>query len=210
MVGWKMTGSDTSNSPQHSKETPLAHKRCCLPLLLCGRVVALCSPHVVCYVSSAILHKWCCPPLMRCGRAVSLCFLGMARFHIWRTSLDTNIRTFWKLIWYSNDPYTLHRHVTWHLTGAAVAAAARGSGVYAGRASQTLFKTISYYNSSHTRRVLLLGGWTAAGQQDRSGVLWAKIIGKCIYFELIFKDVSREFDEFQVNTHLCKLRCWYS
>ena len=27
---------------------------------------------------------------------------------------------------------------------------------------------------------------------------------------LIFKDVSREFDEFQVNTHLCKLRCWYS
>ena len=30
------------------------------------------------------------------------------------------------------------------------------------------------------------------------------------YFILIFKDVSREFDEFQVNTHLCKLRCWYS
>ena len=26
---------------------------------------------------------------------------------------------------------------------------------------------------------------------------------------LIFKDVSREFDEFQVNTHLCKLRCLY-
>ena len=23
------------------------------------------------------------------------------------------------------------------------------------------------------------------------------------------EDVSREFDEFQVNTHLCKLRCWY-
>ena len=23
------------------------------------------------------------------------------------------------------------------------------------------------------------------------------------------KDVSREFDEFQVITHLCKLRCWY-
>ena len=21
---------------------------------------------------------------------------------------------------------------------------------------------------------------------------------------------SREFDEFQVNTHICKLRCWYS
>ena len=25
-----------------------------------------------------------------------------------------------------------------------------------------------------------------------------------------FKDVSREFDDFQVNTHVCKLRCWYS
>ena len=24
-----------------------------------------------------------------------------------------------------------------------------------------------------------------------------------------FKDVSREFDEVRVNTHLCKLRCWY-
>ena len=23
------------------------------------------------------------------------------------------------------------------------------------------------------------------------------------------KDVSREFDEFGVNSHLCKLRCWY-
>ena len=23
------------------------------------------------------------------------------------------------------------------------------------------------------------------------------------------KDVSRKFDEFRVNTHLCKLRCWY-
>ena len=24
-----------------------------------------------------------------------------------------------------------------------------------------------------------------------------------------FKNVSREFDEFRVNTHLRKLRCWY-
>ena len=24
-----------------------------------------------------------------------------------------------------------------------------------------------------------------------------------------FKDVSRGFDEFQVNIHICKLRCWY-
>ena len=23
------------------------------------------------------------------------------------------------------------------------------------------------------------------------------------------KDVRREFDEFRVNTHLCKLRCWH-
>ena len=29
------------------------------------------------------------------------------------------------------------------------------------------------------------------------------------YFSLkYFKDVSREFDEFRVYTHLCKLRCW--
>ena len=31
-----------------------------------------------------------------------------------------------------------------------------------------------------------------------------KIIS-CKYFE----DVSREFDEFRVNAHLCKLRCWH-
>ena len=32
----------------------------------------------------------------------------------------------------------------------------------------------------------------------------------CVVYisKLIFKDVSREFDEFQVSTHLCKLRCW--
>ena len=34
-----MTGSDTSNSPQHSEDTPHAHTWCCLMLLLCGRVV---------------------------------------------------------------------------------------------------------------------------------------------------------------------------
>ena len=33
---------------------------------------------------------------------------------------------------------------------------------------------------------------------------------RTVILYLIFKDVSREFDEFQVNTHLCKLRCWYS
>ena len=30
-----------------------------------------------------------------------------------------------------------------------------------------------------------------------------------IFNKKYFKDVSHEFDEFQVNTHLCKLRCWY-
>ena len=30
----------------------------------------------------------------------------------------------------------------------------------------------------------------------------------CVFYKKYFKDVSREFDEFQVNTHL-KLRCWY-
>ena len=34
-----MTGSDTSNSPQHSENPPRAHAWCCLLLLLCGRVV---------------------------------------------------------------------------------------------------------------------------------------------------------------------------
>ena len=29
------------------------------------------------------------------------------------------------------------------------------------------------------------------------------------FIKNISKDVSREFDEFQVNTHHCKLRCWY-
>ena len=30
-----------------------------------------------------------------------------------------------------------------------------------------------------------------------------------LYLIKYFKDVSREFDEFRVNTHICKLRCWY-
>ena len=30
-----------------------------------------------------------------------------------------------------------------------------------------------------------------------------------IIVEKYFKDVSREFNEFRVNTHLCKLCCWY-
>ena len=47
-----------------------------IPLLLCGRVVALCSPHVVCYLSSAILHngvacRCCCAAeLLRCALLV--------------------------------------------------------------------------------------------------------------------------------------------
>ena len=30
-----------------------------------------------------------------------------------------------------------------------------------------------------------------------------------VFYKKHFKDVSREFDEFQVNIHLCKLRCWH-
>ena len=46
----------------HKRQAPTqasgrAHERCCLPLLRCGRVVALCSPHVVCCLSSAIFAK---------------------------------------------------------------------------------------------------------------------------------------------------------
>ena len=33
--------------------------------------------------------------------------------------------------------------------------------------------------------------------------------GQNLFYKKYFKDVSREFDEFRVNTHLCKLRCWY-
>ena len=29
------------------------------------------------------------------------------------------------------------------------------------------------------------------------------------FYKRYFKDVSRECDEFEVNTHLCKLRCWH-
>ena len=37
---------------------------------------------------------------------------------------------------------------------------------------------------------------------------WNKLV-LLIFYKKYFKDVSREFDEFQVNTHLWKLRCWY-
>ena len=30
-----------------------------------------------------------------------------------------------------------------------------------------------------------------------------------LFYKKCFEEVSREFDEFQVNTHLCQLRCWY-
>ena len=41
----------------------------------------------------------------------------------------------------------------------------------------------------------------------KSSVLIARTT--ILYSKKYFMDVSREFDEFQVNTHLCKLRCWY-
>ena len=52
-----MTGFDTINSPQHSEDTPRAYKWCCLPLVLCGRIIALCPPHLVCRLSSAIYAR---------------------------------------------------------------------------------------------------------------------------------------------------------
>ena len=30
------------------------------------------------------------------------------------------------------------------------------------------------------------------------------------FIKLFTNDVSCEFDKFRVDTHLCKLRCWYS
>ena len=33
---------------------------------------------------------------------------------------------------------------------------------------------------------------------------------KKILYNNSSRTVSREFDEFRVNIHLCKLRCWYS
>ena len=30
-----------------------------------------------------------------------------------------------------------------------------------------------------------------------------------VLYQKKIKDVSREFDEFQVDAHLCKLGCWY-
>ena len=36
----------------------------------------------------------------------------------------------------------------------------------------------------------------------------ARITSAMILYKY-FKDVSLEFDGFRVNTHLCKLRCWY-
>ena len=29
------------------------------------------------------------------------------------------------------------------------------------------------------------------------------------HYKIYFEDVSYESDEFRVNTHICKLRCWY-
>ena len=41
-------------------------------------------------------------------------------------------------------------------------------------------------------------------------VLSRRVLGPCaLTYKKHFKDVSREFDEFQVKTRLCKLRCWY-
>ena len=47
---------------------------------------------------------------------------------------------------------------------------------------------------------------TRVAQNGKSAQLAFQVLR---ILQLIFKDVSREFDEFQVNTHLCKLRCWH-
>ena len=37
---------------------------------------------------------------------------------------------------------------------------------------------------------------------------FSPLYGWCWYLEKYFKDVSREFNELRVNTHLCKMRWW--
>ena len=89
-----MTGSGTSNSPQRSEDKPRAHEWCYLPLLLCGRVVALCSPHVVCCLS-AILHIRVVLPTAAAVRKSCrfvLFWYGTISYTKY-TNLDMNIRT---------------------------------------------------------------------------------------------------------------------
>ena len=59
-------------------------------------------------------------------------------------------------------------------------------------------------------QILLLDAFTLGLHAIHGQRLWAirhKYLR--IFYEKKNKDVSREFDEFQVNTRLCKLRCWY-
>ena len=51
------------------------------------------------------------------------------------------------------------------------------------------------------------GGSTVA--HVRGGVSGFYTLLEEEYIKKYCKDVSREFDEFRVNTHLCTLRCWY-
>ena len=69
---------------------------------------------------------------------------------------------------------SLQRHVTRHLTGAAVAAAARGSAyrrVEHRRLRSKQSATATAATRAESCSLLLLEGWTAAGRQDRRVVL---------------------------------------
>ena len=53
---------------------------------------------------------------------------------------------------------------------------------------------------------------SSAGSRYSAGIsVWRKPApqnGALLILQKYFKDVSCEFDEFRVDTHLCKLRCW--
>ena len=51
--------------------------------------------------------------------------------------------------------------------------------------------------------------WSVTTCSVPIGLLVCSYTSSDYFIKIFFKDVSREFDEFGVNTHLCKLRCWY-
>ena len=71
------------------------------------------------------------------------------------------------------------------------------------RVFESLFSTIHRSYAQLTFFVSPLETHTCRYRRREKG-LRVKLL-----YEKYFKDVGREFDEFQVNTHLSKLRCWY-
>ena len=120
-----MTGSDTSNSPQHSEDTPRAHTWGCLRLLLCGRVVALCSTNVI-VCCTCRLRSW--QKTQKNSREKT-------------ASVDVKVRMgcYIKLL--------SQRFLCYRIDGHAQAAAALHS---TAAAAPRGVKAISYSNSSHT------------------------------------------------------------